>query len=67
MTDLGTLGGTFSRANAINASGEVVGVAGRADGTTQGAFLYSHGSMADIGTLGRRTPTPRRSASTPRA
>ncbi|HEX8918978.1 MAG TPA: hypothetical protein VF898_10780 [Chloroflexota bacterium] len=47
MTDLGTLGGHFSKGYAINASGEIVG---QADTKTVGdAFLWNGMSMADIG------------------
>jgi probable HAF family extracellular repeat protein len=52
MTDLGTLGGTFSSgADAINSAGEVVGQASTSAGL-QHAFLYSGGAMSDLGTLG---------------
>jgi probable HAF family extracellular repeat protein len=51
FTDLGTLGGTYSEANDINDSGQVVGIAGTAEGTYHG-FLYSGGVMTDLGTLG---------------
>ncbi|MGA7921283.1 MAG: hypothetical protein WCA38_16605 [Candidatus Acidiferrales bacterium] len=51
MTNLGTLGGTTSLAQGINASGQVVGYSTL---TTKnyGAFLYSGGVMTNIGTLG---------------
>ncbi len=51
MIDLGTLGGAGSCANAINASGEVVGWADTASGDEH-AFRYSDGKMIDLGTLG---------------
>jgi probable HAF family extracellular repeat protein len=51
MTNLGTLGGSESSANAINAGGQVVGQATTTSGDSH-AFLYSGGSMTDIGTLG---------------
>ncbi len=53
MTDLGTLGGSTSGANAINASGQITGVA-YTNGTSNydHAFLYSNGKMTDLGTLG---------------
>ncbi len=50
ITDLGTLGGSASAANAINASGEVVGNADTAAGAEH-AFIYANGTMTDLGTL----------------
>jgi probable HAF family extracellular repeat protein len=47
---LGTLGGTFSQALAVNRCGQVTGWSGRADGLAH-AFLYD-GAMHDLGTLG---------------
>lgn len=49
--DLGTLGGSASRATAINGRGMVVGDSTTADGQTH-AFLWRHGVMTDLGTLG---------------
>ncbi len=51
MRDMGTLGGTQSTANAINASGQVVGYASTTAGA-QHAFRYTDGAMQDLGTLG---------------
>lgn len=51
FVDLGTLGGGYSRALAINDSGTVVGTAGNSASDTR-AFVYVNGSMSDIGTLG---------------
>jgi probable HAF family extracellular repeat protein len=51
MTDLGTLGGKRSHANAINAVGQVVGSSTTATGELH-AFLWSDGRMTDLGTLG---------------
>jgi probable HAF family extracellular repeat protein len=43
MTDLGTLGGTFSEARAVNSNGEIVG-------TSNGqAFLVHNGKMSSLG------------------
>jgi len=52
ITDLGTLGGIYSLAYAINDSGQVVGESVTSNGYTR-AFLYSgSGPMQDLGTLG---------------
>jgi probable HAF family extracellular repeat protein len=48
LTDLGTLGGSFSVPRDINNNGRVVGVSERADGT-QRAFLYAGGIMSELG------------------
>jgi probable HAF family extracellular repeat protein len=50
MKDLGTLGGTPSRAFGINARGQVVGSSDLANGGPH-AFLFSDGTMTDLGTL----------------
>jgi probable HAF family extracellular repeat protein len=52
MQDLGTLGGTFSYGNGINASGQVTGRSDTTGDAARHAFLYSNGSMQDLGTLG---------------
>ena len=52
ITDLGTLGGSFSFANGINDSGQVVGFSSTAGDATVGAFLYSGGVMTNLGSLG---------------
>ena len=52
MTDLGTLGGSYSTAYGLNNAGAVVG---KADTETFGqthAFLWQSGQMTDLGTLG---------------
>ncbi len=54
MIDLGSLGSSFavwSRANAINASGQIVGYSLTDDGNRR-AFFYSSGHMINLGTLG---------------
>ncbi len=54
MTDLGTLvGGTTSQAFRINNNGQIVGISTIAGDSLWGhAFLYSGGTMTDLGTLG---------------
>ena len=53
VTDLGILpGGSFSDAWGINASGQIVGSWETNDGNQNPhAFLYSNGTMTDLGTL----------------
>lgn len=54
MTDLGTMGGTFSEARAVNSTGDVVGtstLSGTSFNPTH-AFLDHNGHMNDLGTLG---------------
>ena len=51
MIDLGTLGGDSSCANAVNASGEVVGESAYNVSGDMHAFLYRNGKMTDLGTL----------------
>jgi probable HAF family extracellular repeat protein len=51
VTDLGTLGSTYSSACGINGSGQVVGYSSTTSAGTH-AFLYTGGSMSDLGTLG---------------
>ncbi len=52
VTDLGTLGGTFSTARGINATGQVVGEAFIANDASVHAFFYSAGVVTDLGSLG---------------
>jgi probable HAF family extracellular repeat protein len=53
MTDLGTLGGTYSYGKAINATGQVAGYSETADGKEH-AFVTAAdgGNMTDLGALG---------------
>jgi probable HAF family extracellular repeat protein len=50
IVDLGTLGGSFGCARALNEAGLVVGASSTTDGPVR-AFLWS-GAMVDLGTLG---------------
>jgi probable HAF family extracellular repeat protein len=52
MTDLGTLGGSYSAGYSINDSGQVTGNATTSGSAIGRAFLYSNGVMTDLGTLG---------------
>jgi probable HAF family extracellular repeat protein len=51
MTDLGSLGGGNSDAEAINASGQIVGLSLTVSGQLHG-FVWERGVMTDLGTLG---------------
>lgn len=56
VLDLGTLGGTYSDASAVNASGQVVGMSYTAAGAgSSHAVLWQNGAMTDLGTLGGAT------------
>jgi len=52
VTDLGTLGGTFGAANALNNRGSVVGFATLPGDTEGHAFLWSKGIKSNLDTLG---------------
>ena len=52
LTDLGTLGGPYSAAYAINSVGTVVGKADTASFGSTHAFSDADGQMTDLGTLG---------------
>lgn len=51
VTDMGTLGGSWCRANAVNDFGEIVGVSADSAGVEQ-PFVFSGGQMVRLGTLG---------------
>ena len=56
MTDLGTLArGTISYGKSINSSGQVAGNSSTNGSLDNHAFLYSNGTMTDLGTLGGTT------------
>ncbi len=52
LVNLGTLGGSTSGANGINASGQVVGISRTSGDTAERAFLWDGTAMTDLGTLG---------------
>ena len=52
VTDLGTLGGTFSGPIDMNDGGEVTGVSVAAGDTALRGFVWRRGVLSDIGTLG---------------
>ena len=56
IIDLGTLGGPVSIAYGINDVGQIVGTSATASGTSH-AFLWSNGTMADLGSLGSAGPS----------
>lgn len=52
VTDLGTLGGSFSLAYAINNKGQVDGFSTLPGDAVVHSFVYENGMMIDLGTLG---------------
>ncbi len=52
ITDLGTLGGSGSKATAINEVGQIVGTSALNGDWVSHAFLYQAGQMIDLGPLG---------------
>ena len=52
LSNLGSLGGTYSSANGINDSSQIVGISESADDGALHAFLYENGRMSDLGTFG---------------
>jgi probable HAF family extracellular repeat protein len=54
LSEMGTLGGTNCEAYGINDSGQVAGFSETAAGTNH-AFLFSNGTMNDLGVLARGT------------
>ena len=64
MQDLGTLGGSYSRAYAINKTGQVVG-GSLTSSEEMHPFLYSKGTMKDLGTFGGRLERARTTLTMP--
>jgi probable HAF family extracellular repeat protein len=59
LTDVGTLGGSWSNAMRVNASGQVVGWSNLPGDNTGHAFMWQTGTMTDLGTLGGRDSAAR--------
>ena len=51
IVDLGTLGGAWSQALAVNAAGQVVGLSGTAKGENHAFSWTRTGGMVDLGTI----------------
>jgi probable HAF family extracellular repeat protein len=58
VTDLGTLGGTFSFGVGINNRGWVAGFSTLPGDLNQHAFLWRNGKITDLGTLGGPNSAP---------
>src|SRR5215470_7212743 len=58
VVDLGTLGGSFSWAFAVNNKGWVVGIATLVGDSSLHAFLWHDGMMTDLGILGQPETLP---------
>jgi len=52
VTDLGSLGGTFSAPNTINNRGQIAGTSNLKGDVVAHAFFWQDGKMTDLGTLG---------------
>jgi probable HAF family extracellular repeat protein len=57
LRDLGTLGGSYSSASAINDKGVVVGTSYLAGDSATRGFIYDNGAMTALGTLGGTSST----------
>jgi probable HAF family extracellular repeat protein len=65
VTDLGTLGGTFSEAVGINNSGSMAGSSAISGDVAVHATLWRHGVITDLGTLGGPNSTAPEAAPQP--
>ena len=51
MIDLGTLGGSASEGDAVNAKGQVIGYSKTSQDLSDDGFFYSNGKIVDLGTF----------------
>ena len=58
IVDLGSLGGSFGAAVAINDRGQAIGVSIPAGGSSVHAFVWQDGKLTDLGTLGGAESDP---------